>query len=245
ASATRIEVDNVRGSIHVAGDDAREIRMTVTETVHAESKEDLERARREVKLDITEKEGTLRLCADGPFRCPCDQHDWPERRYWVQYDFQLRVPRSTFLALRTVNHGDIKVETTDGDYDLRNINGGIEMIEVSGSGRAYSLNRPLQAMFRRNPQRDSSYGSLNGKVYLHFQPGLAADFRMKTFNGKVYSDFPMTALPAKPASLERRDGKTVYRADRFTGGRIGAGGIEIKLDGFNGDMHIWNRSEHE
>ena len=245
-SPARLEIDNVNGAIHVSGHDSTLIEVTATETVRAESKDLLDQARRDVRLDITDDAKGVRLYVDGPFRCSCGDGSsgWRNRRrpgYSVRYDFEVRLPRGAFVALRTVNHGDIKVENIAGDYDIENINGGIEMLEVEGSGEAYALNHPLKAVFRRNPRSASRFGSLNGQVHLYFQPGLAADFRIKTFNGKVYSDFPMTTLPAAAPVAARTGTKFVYRSDKFTGARVGAGGPEIKLDGFNGDMHILTR----
>jgi hypothetical protein len=64
---------------------------------------------------------------------------------------------------------------------------------------------------------------------------------MKTFNGEIYSDFPVTALPLRLAKSERREGRTVYKSDRWTGARVGNGGPEIQLDGFSGDIRILKR----
>jgi hypothetical protein len=60
-------------------------------------------------------------------------------------------------------------------------------------------------------------------------------------NGAVYSDFEMTSLPAQPASAERRGTKFVFRSDRFTGGRVGSGGPEIKAENLNGDIRVLER----
>ncbi|MGC9972603.1 MAG: hypothetical protein ABSE56_18625 [Bryobacteraceae bacterium] len=245
-AAKRIEVENVNGSIRVAGYDGREVQLTVHETLSGDSKEKLEQARREVKLDIsTPQEGTLRLYVDGPFRSKCRDgsvnfHE-DDAGYTFRHEFEIKAPRDVAVYLRNINGGAIKVENVAGDYDVKNINGGVEMIEVAGSGRAYSLNGGLKVLFRSNPRAQSYFGSLNGPVDLFFQPDLAADLRMKTFNGNIYSDFPVTPLAAHGMTAERRDGKQVYRADRFTGGRVGNGGPEIKLDGFNGDIRILKR----
>ncbi|MGH9719009.1 MAG: hypothetical protein ACRD8O_02265 [Bryobacteraceae bacterium] len=238
----RIEIDNIWGSIRVTGYDGTTAEAEVVESVRAESNERAEAARREVRLDVTQKGNTVLLYVDGPFRCRCDEgfssRGWRDRDYRVRYDLTLRVPRDTFLWLRTVNEGEIHVDDTTGDYDIKNINGGVEMNGVSGSGRAYALNKPLKVTFRTNPRSASYFGSLNGKVDLYFRPNLSADFRMKTFNGKIYSDFEMTALPRLAVREEREGGRRIFRADRYTRGRVGAGGIEIELDGFNGEMAI-------
>jgi hypothetical protein len=248
SAARRIQVDNLSGSIRVVGYEGREVEVTVEERVRAESKEKIAQARREVKLDISQQDNTVRLYVDGPFRCKCADgsisfRGWRHYGYQVSYEFQIKAPRDAGIFLKTVNEGEIKVEGVWGDYELENINGGIELLEASGSGRAYALNGRLKVVFRKNPQGESMFGSLNGPVDLLFQPDLSADLRIKTFSGKVYSDFPVTALPVRPAAGERRDGKFVYKADRFSGVRVGNGGPEITLDGFNGDIRILRREK--
>ena len=37
---------------------------------------------------------------------------------------------------------------------------------------------------------------------------------------------------------ERKNGRFVYRSDRYTGGRAGSGGPEIKLENLNGDIRV-------
>jgi hypothetical protein len=240
-AAKKVEVDNVWGSIRVAGYEGPGVRMTATRTNEGESPED-------VRLDVTDREGTVRLYVDGPFRCHCrhGEEGWRDRsevNYRVRYDFELRVPFDTALTLRTVNDGEIVVENTRGDYDIQNVNGRIEMTEVSGSGKVRAINRPVKVVFRRNPAAASRFSTVNGDVELHFQPDLAADLRVKTLNGKILSDFPVTNLAPRPATSERREGKFVYRSDRYTGIRVGRGGPEIQLESINGTIQILERSK--
>ncbi|MBI3667107.1 MAG: hypothetical protein HY236_12950 [Acidobacteria bacterium] len=246
SAAKRVEVDNLNGSIRVAGTSGGDVELIAHQTISAESKEKVQQARQEVKLEIEQRDNTVSLLVDGPFRCKCGDgsinfRGWHHYGYKVRYDFELKVPQDAGLYLRTVNDGEIKVENVFGDYDIENINGGIEMLEAAGSGRAYALNGKLMVLFRKNPQSASYFGSLNGPVDLLFQPDLSADLRVKTFNGKIYSDFPVTYLPPAAPQQERRNGKFVFKADRFAGARVGKGGPEIKLDGFNGDIRIRQR----
>jgi hypothetical protein len=62
-------------------------------------------------------------------------------------------------------------------------------------------------------------------------------------NGKVYSDFEMTMLPAHPVSSEQHGTKFVFRTDRYTGGRIGSGGPEVKAENLNGDIRVLERHD--
>lgn len=246
--ARSLEVDNVTGSIEVVGTDSGQVQLVLTRTTRADSQGDLEKARKEVTLEVTEEANAVKLYVNGPFRCcwecePRRNCRSENRDYVVKMDFQLQVPRNIDLTLKTVNEGAVRVRDVKGAYKVRNVNGGIEMLRVAGSGSATTVNGPVKVTFRENPREGSSFKSINGDVDLHFQPGLSADFRFKTFNGAIYSDFVVTSLPARSIEKVKDGGKTIFRADRFMGGRVGAGGTEIQVENLNGDIRI--RENHE
>jgi DUF4097 and DUF4098 domain-containing protein YvlB len=239
-----VKVDNVNGSIQVTGYDGDTVQLVVEKTTRARSREDLQVAKKEVELKISEKGNAIELFVDGPFRCKDGSINHRGSRfegYLVNFDFQLRVPRNSDLYLRTVNHGEIAIERVEGKYDIENVNGGVKMEEVAGSGRVYALNGGVNVMFSRNPNGESYFGSLNGNVDVAFRPDLSADLRFKTFNGGAYTDFPVTALPSLTPIQERQNGRFVYKSNRFFGARVGAGGPELKFDAFNGDIRITKR----
>src|SRR6266853_1303746 len=223
-----LEIDNVWGSIEVVGTNSDQAQLTVKKSVRAESKEKLEKSRKEVTLDITEQAGALKLYVNGPFRCNCD--DGCGRRefdgYIVKMDFQLRVPR------------DI-----NGSFLVRNVNGDVEMDNIAGSGTARTVNGPVKVSFRQNPRENSDFRTINGDVDLRFTQDLAADFRFKTFNGSIYSDFPVTALPVRAIQEEHHGAKVVFHADRYTGVRVNSGGPEIKVENLNGEIRILENHE--
>lgn len=240
-----LDIDNVWGSIEVVGGSGDQVQVTIAKTIRARSDEDLQRARKEVTLDITQKAGDLKLYVNGPFRCNCDdcRGSHEERDYLVQMDFKVEVPDQIDFEVRTVSHGRVHISNVTGDFLVRNVNGGIEMDSVAGSGSVRTVNGPVNVSFRQNPRSNSEFRTINGNVELRFQPGLAAAFRMKTFNGGIYTDFPVTALPLRPVSEERHGGKLILRADRSTGVQIGSGGPEIQIENLNGDIRILENHE--
>ena len=247
-AAARLEVDNVQGYIHVSGYNGSEIQMVAEKTIEAESAERLEAAKQEVKLDVSRSGDSLILFVDGPFRCHCEDNRWGtrdhgHRGYHVTFDFEIMVPAATFLRLGTVNHGDIHVENTTGDFDISNVNRGIEMTEVSGSGLVHTVNGPIKVLFAKNPSSACSFGTVNGSIETSFRGNLNADVRVKTFNGQAFTDYDVTALPRMVSAGERRDGKFVYHSDDFNGMRIGNGGLELKYDTLNGSIRIINRGK--
>jgi len=247
-SAKSIDIDNADGSITVTGTDAREVKVEIHKTIRARSAEKVQEAKHEVRLSMTQQHDGLRLYVDGPFRCKCGDGSFNYRGshyygYEVSFDFTVKAPRETSVRLRTVNHGNIRLENTAGAFDVENVNGGVDLVEVAGSGHAYALNRPLKVLFSRNPAGASDFGSLNGDVEVAFRPDLSADVWLKTFNGQAYTDFDVTALPSRPAVREQHDGKFVYKSYQFYGVRVGHGGPDLKFDAFNGDIRIRDREK--
>jgi hypothetical protein len=243
-AAKKVIVDNVNGSIRVTGYAGTEVRLTAHKRLRAESSEAADQARREVQLDISQNENSVRFYVDGPFRCrDGGLHIDRDPGYEVKYDFDLQVPRDTAIDLKTINDGEIKVDGVAGDYKVNNINGGVEMSELAGAGKVYALNGHVKVTFRENPRGQSSFGSLNGEVRVSFQPDLNADVRFKTFNGGVFTDYPVSYLPIPPSSGERHGAKFVYKSNEWSSVRVGRGGPELSFDAFNGNIRILNRGQ--
>jgi len=238
-AAAHLEVDDVFGSIHVIGYNGSEIQMTAEKTIDAESQDRMDAAKREVKLDTTQSGDQLRIYVDGPFRHRDSWHPG----YRVTYDFELKVPVTTAVRLAAVNHGHIRLEGTSGAFDLSNVNGGIELAEASGSGNAHTVNGKISAVFAQNPAANCSFKSVNGSIEASFRPNLSADVRVKTLNGAAYTDFDTVLLAHTTPVTERHDGKFVYRADRSSSLRIGAGGPEVSFETLNGDIRIIKRGQ--
>jgi hypothetical protein len=246
-----LDVDNIFGSIEVVGGQSDKVELVATKTIYAESQERMEAAKKEVTLDITDQPDLLKFYVNGPFRCNCDcdggckgdcrgwHHD---RGYQVKWDFQLQVPLSLDIRLKTVNSGHISVRNVLGNFWVNNVNGRIELQDVGGgAAHARTVNGGVKVTFKENPKEKSDFSSINGALELTFPRGLSADFGFKTMNGRVYTDFEMTMLPAVPVHADAQNGKFVFRSDRYTRGRVGSGGIEIKAETLNGDIRVLER----
>jgi DUF4097 and DUF4098 domain-containing protein YvlB len=157
--------------------------------------------------------------------------------YEVKFDFTIRVPRSAAIRLCTINSGDIIVNGTQGDFDVTNVNGLVEMRGVAGAGRAHTVNGPVTVTFAANPKQPASFKTVNGNVDVQFLDGLSADFAMKTMNGGLFTDFDTQPLASKVAVPgERRNGRFVYHANEFAHVRVGSGGPELTFETLNGNV---------
>src|SRR5713226_4411672 len=245
AGRRTLEIDNVWGSIEVVGTASDQAHVTVNKSIRAESKKKIEQAKKDVTLDIMQQGDALKLYVNGPFRCNC--HDCGRSRddegYVVKMDFQVQVPRDIDIKIKTVNEGHVSVRDINGSFLVRNVNGDIQIRNIAGSGTARTVNGPVKVSFRQNPREASDFQTVNGSIELQFARDLSADFRFKTFNGGIYSDFPVTALPVQGMQEERHGSKVIFRADRYTGARINAGGPQIKVENLNGDIRILENHE--
>lgn len=240
-----LDVRNTNGFIHVEGASDSAVQMTIHKVIRGETPGDVADAQRDVRLDF--KDGAARVEATVYDRRGhyCGEEwegrdgdrNWDRVHYDVKYDFTIRVPRNATLRLCTINGGDVIVNGTQGDFDVTNVNGLIEMNKVAGSGRAHTVNGPVTVSFTANPKEESSFKTINGNVDVQFLDGLSADFSMKTFNGGLFTDFDVQPLPGVllPAG-ERRDGRFVYRANQFTRVRVGSGGPQITFETLNGNV---------
>jgi hypothetical protein len=236
-----LQVDNIFGSIVVTGYDGTDVKLTAHKTIKARTQEKIEKAQQEVSLDLTEEGNTIDVYVNGPFRCQ-QKNDRLRRHdpgYRVHYDFEIKVPLKTDIFLKTVTDGDIEVINIQGEFEVKNVNGKITMTDVAGSGIAHTVNGEVKATFRQNPNSDCSFKTINGDIEVIFMNNLSADFQLKTFNGDAYSDFAISYLPTvSSSSVERKNGKYVYKSDRYARIRVGSGGPEIQMDTLNGDILI-------
>ncbi|NUO81322.1 hypothetical protein HUU05_14685 [candidate division KSB1 bacterium] len=244
--ARQVIVDNLNGAITVTGYSGNEVQLVAKKLTRGRTPEKLALARQEVVLDISEQSNVIKLYVDGPFRCKNGETNYRGSRYYgyeVQFDFTLQVPYQTDLTLKTINDGDIKVENVTGEFDVDNINGGVTMIGVAGGGHVYALNEDVEIGFKKSPDRESYFGSLNGDVRVSVPPDFGATVRLKTFNGEIYTDFPATYIASRAPERERENGRFVYRTDRAFGVQLGKGGPELEFENFNGDIFIVKNEE--
>jgi hypothetical protein len=244
-----LELRAITGAITVEAYDGDDVEMLVNKFVRAETEDDLHAAGSEVSLDTSDNADLVRVIVREPNQGVCGEqfHHWSyhrEPRYEVRFDFTVRVPRDTHLQLCTINDGNVTVKGTQGDFSVRSVNGRITMTDVGGAGEAVTVNGPVSASFVAAPHAASLFKTINGEVVVSLPDRAAADLRMKTFNGGLYTDFDVQSVPVEGLrTVEKRDGMTVYRSSGFTSVRIANGGPELTMDTMNGDVRVLRRSK--
>jgi hypothetical protein len=241
-----LEVRTLNGSIHVTGDGGSDVRLEAVTRVQADDDGALRDGLQQVKLEVQESGDTVGVTVrdDGRNTCGDQRPDrdpawWDRRRYSSSTDLTLQVPRNVRVRLCTVNGGTVTVSGITGDFDVSNVNGGVKLADMAGSGRVNTVNGRIDADFAASPRNESQFKTVNGTISATFPRDLAADLHLKTFNGGLFTDFDTTALPVAAERVERSERpRYVYRRRGFTNVRVGAGGPVLTFDTLNGDVRI-------
>jgi hypothetical protein len=239
----KLLVDIISGYVHVTGYSGSELRVTVDKHILADYKEAVAEAKQQISMDMSQQGNYVRLYEDGPFRTSNGTNYRGDDYYGfrVVWNCDIEVPTDTEVIVKAVNHGDILVRKTTGDYDIHGLNGGIVMEDISGSGSVHTLNGKVKVTYTKNPSKATTYYTLNGSVDVYFQGTPDADLHFKKLNGGIYTDFELTMLPNGGSSSDR-DGRWVYRSNREISGRAGKGGPQLSFETLNGSIRLHSKT---
>ncbi|HEV8395953.1 MAG TPA: hypothetical protein VGQ37_16850 [Vicinamibacterales bacterium] len=155
-------------------------------------------------------------------------------------NLELRVPLRTNLELGGVNGGTITVENVEGEIEIVHVNGSIVLTNVAGSVVAGTQNGSLTATLSRvMADKAMAFTSFNGKVDVTLPANIRANFKMRSDNGDILTDFDVQLRQGgdKPSTTRRGPG-THIEVNRAIYGSVNGGGPEIELRSFNGTIYL-------
>ncbi|WP_031495006.1 hypothetical protein [Bryobacter aggregatus] len=137
----------------------------------------------------------------------------------------------------------VGVEKPDSRWSHYNYRSNVQ-VEMPAATRLIlrGVNGKVQVVYEAAPSTNIFIKNVNGEIEIQFPRPLNADFKMKTMNGHIYSAFDMSDLPIEPETqVTERGMKRIVSRNRYAGGRVGRGGIEVQIEGLNGDIRILER----
>jgi hypothetical protein len=111
---------------------------------------------------------------------------------------------------------------------------------VAGAVVAHSVNGKITAtMTRVAPDRQMAFTSLNGGVDVTLPASVKANFKLRSDQGDVFTDFDMQMRPAPAAPEPRREGGR-YRIEVNNAiyGSVNGGGPEYEMRTFHGNVYV-------
>ena len=242
-----LEVQNLNGSITIEGYDGDVVLVEVHKTITASNTNDLELGKKEIGVKVLHSDGKLIVYPDIPnmhFKegrftsINCD--GWEESPYGHTLNFNIKMPKSSRLKVGAINNGEVLVKNTKGSYiHANNINGGIELKNVTGQTNVHCINGEVNISYAVNPTQASTYYSLNGDITITYQNDLSADIAFKSMNGELFTDFNIAKQFAKTTKDESGKGnKAKFKYESRPVVQIGKGGMDFDFETLNGNVII-------
>ncbi len=236
-STPHLEISNIWGNVRVRTGQKNEIVVSVTELRSAPSQALFDLSLERIRLDIRTSRDSIAMLVGNT------DHRWQQmdscRGCRVDYQFDIVVPAGSSIDVGTVLDGVVDVSGVSGYVSARNVNGPVSLQGIEACETVTSVNGRVQLHFSAAPVRDCDIETINGDITLNVPGDTSLDITADLFNGNIQSDFPVDAL-SLPATVERveKEGRNIYRIQKLSGVRIGAGGPTYSVASINGDVQI-------
>ncbi len=204
------ELQNVNGTVDVQTWDRNEVEVRAVKTAkRKESDLDL------VSIDVDAKRDSVSVTTRYP------QNEGVE----VAVEYIVHVPHCAHVEhLGTVN-GTLRVAGVEAIEDLRTVNGNIEVYDGGGAVHAHTTNGNVHLELLHVQDKNGAVAeTTNGSLLLAVPSDTQADVEARCLNGSFYSELPLAL-----ASTQR---------PRETHGRLGKGGVPIRLHTVNGGIRV-------
>jgi hypothetical protein len=107
-------------------------------------------------------------------------------------DLIIRVPSSTSLSISAYDKGDLVVENVNGEIEISNHRGNINLTGISNAVVAHSYDGEIKAVFKSvSPELPMSFTSWKGDIDVTLPSNTKANLKMKSGRGEVYTDFDL------------------------------------------------------
>lgn len=204
------ELQNVNGTVEVQGWDKDVVEVHAVKTAKLKES-DLER----VSIDVNANAGAVSIATRYP------QNEGVE----VAVEYTIHVPHGAKLErLGTVN-GTLRVAGVDDVEELHTVNGNIEVYGADSTVHARTTNGNVRLELSGVHGPSGTLAeTMNGSVVLALPADSQADLEARCLNGNFLSELPVEMQGSlKPRELH---------------GKLGQGGVPIRLRTINGGIRI-------
>lgn len=181
-----------------------------------------------------------------------------ETNAWSGFDSEMtiRVPRRTALELSTMT-GEIRITGVEGGVEVQTMSGSVYLTDVAGPAVVHATNGEVVGTFSRVAgDMPISVSTMNGEIDLTLPSSIEATLAINTAQGDIYSDFDVSLesrsisspsavagpAPRIPTPLHGviHNSYAIFHGEtsQTLFGDINAGGAEIQLSTFNGNIYI-------
>jgi hypothetical protein len=247
AGAMKVVVDIKTGSIKVKGTARKDVLVKYS----SEKDEDDDRGRdhdrdhnRNRDNDGKSNRDGLKKISSGTMNLEASEYQNTVKvtsdNWSAKIEVTVEVPSNINMKIKTYNDGDLDVSNITGTVELINYNGAITAMGISGTVVAETYNGDIKIAYDKlTADTPLSYANYNGDIDLTFPAGLKASFKMKTKQGEIYSGFDAQVQKANPITkTETKTGVYKVQIDDWVKVDVNGGGPEISIQTYNGDIYL-------
>lgn len=253
-SENQFRIMNINGSVTIEAYDGYTIELTVDEEINGSSSE-IQRAKQELEYKLERRGNLILAYVDAPFITmkyndddeiyyDMQHHDDDDYSYRFTHDVHLKVPRGILLKGSTINKGKLTVIGPFKEVEAGNVNGELELRQVSSKTCANTVNGDITITYDKAPGEDSEYHTVNGTINVFMPDDLSADVYFKSMHGDLYTDFNNVKRMKSEVtkSTDSHRSTVTYHVEQFSPLRIGNGGTKLRFHVLNGDVYIRKQS---
>jgi len=245
----KIKIENANGKTAVIGEDRSDVTVRVVKTARAESEDAARKLLERIQVEVSDAGDHLGLEVDVPKR-------------WNRHgsaNLEVRVPRGMRVGVFSSN-GSVSIEGLRGDVVSRSSNGSICVEDVHGDVDVQTSNGKVCCsctcgrLTARSSNRKIEIGEHEGSVDAATSNGLIhasveslgpEGLILSTSNGRIVVELPEKVDADVDLRVDNGvirnhrelDGAAGERAGRLRG-RLGRGGVPIKLRTSNGSISL-------
>jgi len=182
-----VKVGLQHGSITVTGYNGKEVMVEARVREKLVQEEEIERNEKAKGLKLVQVDTTgLRVMEDeNVMRISVSS-------FKQTVDLTIRVPSSASLSISAYDKGDVVVENVNGEIEVSNHRGSINLAGISNAVVAHTFDGEIKAVFKKvSPDLPMSFTSWQGDIDVTLPSSTKANLKMKSYRGEVYTDFDL------------------------------------------------------
>ena len=229
----KLKIDLFQGDITITGTDRKDV-LVKYEVTKEDEEPDNEGSDHQGLKKISGSNLDLEMSSAGN-TAVIESHNWNQNII-----FTIEVPSNTNLNVQKNIGGQVNVENLNGSINIENNIGDVVAKNMGGVVNASTNAGNVEVHFSSIPDsKNMMFTSTTGNVDLSLPAAFAADLKLKTDMGDIYSDLEIVIDDnAEKATTESKDGTFKYFNSHWTNASLNGGGPGITLRTKLGNIYL-------
>ncbi|PIQ21243.1 MAG: hypothetical protein COW65_10265 [Cytophagales bacterium CG18_big_fil_WC_8_21_14_2_50_42_9] len=149
--------------------------------------------------------------------------------------YTIKIPRNASVVYResTWTGSDFNLKDVAGEIEVKLNNASANLINVTGPVVVNTTNGKINIKFSSlNQNKPSAISTINGSIDLTLPANTQANFKLRSIQGEIYSDFDMNLKKETKGDIPMIGGGNTIE------GKTNGGGVEMSVYTINSEIYI-------